>query len=70
MSTVAEVTEVLPKLTTQELQLVEQSLHQLYRERNAGIIYDDNYGVWTEDDQVAVAAQVWAMLDADEAKRQ
>jgi len=70
MSTVAEVTEVLPKLTTQELQQVEQSLHQLYRERKAGIIYDDSYGVWTEDDQVTVAAEVWAMLDAEEAKRQ
>jgi hypothetical protein len=31
--------------------------------RNAGIIYDDAYGVWTEADQASAAAEAFAMFD-------
>jgi hypothetical protein len=68
MSTVAEITNVLPNLSTEELQQVERALISIYRQRKSGIIYDDAYGVWTEEDQVSVAAQVFKMLDEAEKK--
>lgn len=68
MSTVAEITSALPKLSTEELQQVERALISIYRQRHTGIIYDDAYGVWTEEDQASVAAQVFAMMDAEEEK--
>jgi len=70
MSTVAEITSALPTLSTEELQQVEGSLISIYRQRKSGIIYDDAYGVWTEEDKTAVADQVFAMLDEEEAKAQ
>jgi hypothetical protein len=68
MSTVAEITEVLPNLSTKELKEVERALIKVYRQRGTGIIYDDAYGVWTEEDQVAASAQAFALMDADEQK--
>jgi len=38
-------------------------LHKLQRQRHAGAIYDDAYGVWTEEDQASVAAEAWDALD-------
>ena len=68
MSTVADITNALPELTTQELQQIERALIGIYRQRNSGIIYDDAYGVWTEEDQVSAAAQVFALMDAEDEK--
>ena len=68
MSIVAEIKAALPKLDNQELRQIEQTVRQLYRERNAGIIFDDDYGVWTEADQVSVADEVFQMFDRDAAK--
>lgn len=69
MSTVAEITNVLPELSTEELQKIERTLISIYRQRRTGIIYDDAYGVWTEEDQVAAAGQVFLMMDAEEKKK-
>ena len=69
MSTLAEIKEALPKLTTEELMHVESLLHKLQRQRGNGILYDDAYGVWTEDDQASVAAEAWDVLDAGDAKK-
>lgn len=44
MSTVAEIQAALPELGNDELRQVEQTVRQLYRARNAGIIFDDAYG--------------------------
>ena len=63
MSTVAEIEEVLPKLSTDELMHIEAALHRLQRERGSGIIFDDAYGVWTEDDQTFVAAEAWRVME-------
>ncbi len=63
MSTLAEIEEALPKLTNEELMRVEALLHSMQRQRGVGIILDDAYGVWTEDDQASVAAEAWAVLD-------
>jgi hypothetical protein len=69
MSTVAEIADALPKLNDEELRQVERALISIYRQRRTGIIYDDAYGVWTEEDQVAAASQVFAMMDAEEEKQ-
>ena len=67
MSTVCEIREVLPKLSDAELRQVEEAVRQLYRDRHVGIIFDDAYGIWTEDDQVGAAAEAFAILDQAEA---
>ena len=67
MSTVAEIQAALPKLGNDELRQVEEAVRQLYRERKAGIIFDDAYGLWTENDQTSAAAEVFRMFDKEEA---
>jgi len=41
VSTIAEIEAVLPKLTTEELGRVERAVHNQFRQRGGGIIYDD-----------------------------
>lgn len=69
MSTVVEITNALPGLSTEELQKIERALISIHRQRRTGIIYDDAYGVWTEQDQASAAAEVFAMMDAEEVKQ-
>jgi hypothetical protein len=66
MSTVAEITEALPSLKTEELRIVERALLAIYRQRNTGIIYDDAYGIWTEENQTAAAAESFALMERAE----
>ena len=66
MRTVEEITASLPNLSTNELQCIEQAIHDLYRARCERIIYDDDYGIWTEQDQNSVAAEVFELLDKAE----
>lgn len=66
MPTIQEITSILPKLSTQELQFIETSIHLLYRKRDESIIYDDEYGVWTEQDQNLAAAEVFKLIDKEE----
>jgi len=68
MSTVSEITSALPNLNTEELQQVERALISIYRQRKSGIIFDDEYGVWTEEDQMAAADRAFQMLDKAEQK--
>ena len=65
MSTIQEITRALTNLSTDELQRIEQTIHNLYRARHEHIIYDDDYGIWTEQDQVSAAA-VFKLLDKEE----
>ena len=69
MSTVADITNTLPALSTPELKEIERALVSIYRQRGTGIVYDDAYGVWTEENQASAAAQVFALMDADERKQ-
>lgn len=62
MSTVAEIKGALPSLSNDELKEVEASLREQYRARKIGVIYDDAYGIWTEEDQISAAAEVFSML--------
>ncbi|MBI2926421.1 MAG: hypothetical protein HYY24_12070 [Verrucomicrobia bacterium] len=73
MSTVAEIEAALPKLTAEDLARVEQAVHNQYRERGGGIVYDDTYGVVTEADLIASADEAFQAYDraeAEHAKRQ
>ena len=63
MSTVAEIEEALPGLTNEELMRIEAALHLTQRKRGIGVVLEDAYGVWTEDDQASVVAEAWAVLD-------
>ena len=65
----AEITDAPPKLSTEELQNIERSLISIYRQRRCGIIYDDAYSVWTEEGQVAIADEVFALMDVEEKKQ-
>jgi len=56
------------RLVGEELRQVEQTVRQLYRARNAGIIFDDAYGVWTEADQASAAAEVFVLFDREEGR--
>ncbi len=62
-----EIQEVLPKLSNAELRQVEEAVRQLYRDRHAGVIFDDAYGIWAEDDQTSAAAEAFAVLARAEA---
>ncbi len=66
MSTIAEITQALPGLSDEDLRALERALHAIYRQRHTGIIYDDAYGVWTEEDQAHVAAGTFLMLEEEE----
>ena len=67
MHTIQEITAALPNLSTDELQHIEQEIHNLYRTCDEHIIYDDDYGIWTEQDQNLVAAEVFRLLEKEEA---
>lgn len=69
MRTVQEITAALPNLSTDELQHVEQVIRDLYRARHETIIYDDDYGIWTEPDQNSVAAEIFGLLDKAKKKQ-
>ena len=40
MRTIAEIEAALPKLTISELAQIERGLHNQYRQRGGGIVYD------------------------------
>ena len=66
MRTMQEITTALQNLSTDELPQIEQVVHNLYRARHGHILYDDDYGIWTEQDQNSVAAEVFESLDKTE----
>ena len=66
MRTVQEIEASLTNLSTDELRHIERVIRDLYRARHETIVYDDDYGIWTEQDQVSVAAEVFESLDKAE----
>ncbi|MCI0536671.1 MAG: hypothetical protein L0Z50_15750 [Verrucomicrobiales bacterium] len=66
MSTVNEIQAALPRLTVDELRAVDAALRQQFRERKLGILYDDAYGLWTDEDQASAAAEAFALMDQEE----
>ena len=65
MSTVTEIRTALPRLTTEELRSVDAALREQFRARKIGILYDDAYGLWTEEDQASAAAEAFALMDRE-----
>jgi hypothetical protein len=70
MSTVSEIQAALPGLSVQELAALDAALRQQFRARKVGILYDDAYGLWTEDDQASAAAEAFALMDREESSRE
>lgn len=70
MSTVTEIQAALPRLSVQELHALDAALRQQFRARKLGILYDDAYGLWTEDDQASAAAEAFALMDREESSRE
>ena len=63
MRTIQEITAALPNLSTDELCHIERAIRDLYRARHETIIYDDDYGIWTEQDQILAAEEIFRRLD-------
>jgi len=63
MTTIQEIKKSLPSFSTTEIYNIERVIHDLYRESNEPVIYDDAYGVWTEYDQTSAASEVFELLD-------
>ncbi len=70
MSTVSEIQAALPQLTPTELQAVDAALREQFRARKIGILYDDAYGVWTEEDQASAAAEAFVLMDQEQQRRE
>lgn len=66
MRTIQQITAALANLSTDELQHIERVIRDLYRDRHETIIYDDDYGIWTEQDQVSVAAEIFQLFEKEE----
>ena len=66
MRTIKKIIAALPNLSTDELRHIEQVIQDLYRARHETIIYDDDYGIWTEHDQNSLAAEVFESLEKAE----
>jgi NACalpha-BTF3-like transcription factor len=69
MMTVAQITKVLPHLSTVELQRVERTIIVIYRKRKQGLIFDDAYGTFSEMDQAALVDEAFQELDRAEQQR-
>ena len=68
MSTVVEITEAIPKLTGPELREVERALIQAYRDRKSGLIFDDAYGTFTEEDLAVLRDEALQTIDGGKPK--
>lgn len=68
MSTVAEIAAAIPKLTDPELRDVERALIQTYRDRKSGIIFDDAYGTFTEEDLAVLQDEALRVIDGEPPK--
>lgn len=68
MSAITEIRAALPTLSPHDLQILDAALRAEFRQRKIGILYDDAYGVWTEEDQASAAAEAFAILDQEESR--
>jgi hypothetical protein len=63
MSTVAEITQAIPRLNNSELREVEEAILRTYRDRKVGIIFDDAYGTFTDQDLAAIQDEALRIID-------
>ncbi len=52
-----------------DLPAVDAALRQQFRVRKPSILYDDAYGIWTDEDQASAAATAFALFDTEEKRR-
>jgi outer membrane PBP1 activator LpoA protein len=60
-------------LNARRRQRIERALHNQYRQRGGGLVYDDDYGTVTEADLIVSADEAFQAYDraeAEHAKRQ
>jgi hypothetical protein len=62
-----EITSAVAELSTEEILALEQSLHQILRQRGAGLVYLDDYGTATDAQLLSEADAAFAAYDAAEA---
>jgi len=65
MSTVAEIAGAISQLSNDELREVEKLVLNSYRERRIGIIFDDTYGTFTEEDLRTIQEQALRVIDGE-----
>jgi len=63
---IQEIENAVGTLSTDELRKVERALYAAYRKKGEGIIFDDHYGVVTEEDLVRSADEAFQEYDREE----
>lgn len=66
----SEIQAALPLLTVEELQALDVALRDQFRARKLGVLYDDAYGLWSEEDQASAGAEAFALMDRQEPSRE
>ncbi len=66
MSTLAEIESAVSVLSTEDLQNLERTLHRLYQQRGAHLLYDDRHGSTSEEDLIAEADIAFMAYDRAE----
>ncbi|MFT5190960.1 MAG: hypothetical protein ACI957_003997 [Verrucomicrobiales bacterium] len=56
---VAEIQKAVSAWSSEELEALERFIRQVRRDRGDGLIYSDDHGDWTDDDQSRLAGIVW-----------
>lgn len=67
MNTVADITIATNSLDLEQLLQIESQHHALQRNKGRSVIFDDGFGLWTEEDQTNAASQAWEVFEASEA---
>lgn len=60
-----EIRAALHQLSDEQLRELDSAIRQQFRDRQMGILYDDAYGQWTEEDQSSSGAAAFAVLDSE-----
>lgn len=63
MTTLAEIESAVSVLPTEELHILERTLHKIYQQRGAYLLYDDRHGTTSEADLIAEADLAFMAYD-------
>ena len=66
MTTLAEIETAVSVLSTEELHNLERTLHKIYQQRGAHLLYDDRHGTTSEEDLIAEADIAFMAYDRAE----
>jgi hypothetical protein len=68
ITAIQQIEKNLTNLSIDELRHLERIIHSIYRKRDETIIYNDDYGVWAESDQLSTSSQVLDILESNQEK--